>query len=96
MDGLDQHFGVDASLPAADRQSITDYLVKYASNRWTANAAPLRITDGEWYKVKHIRSGKVTEAIVKRESVKSKSNCQACHSGAEKGQFDERSVKIPK
>ena len=95
MTGLDKHFGTDASLPAADTKDITDYLVKYASNRWTSSAAPLRITDSEWFKTKH-RSGEINPAVWKRESVKSASNCSACHSGADKGDFNEDRVRIPK
>ncbi len=95
MTGLDKHFGTDASLPAADTKEITDYLVKYASNRWTSSAAPLRITDGEWFKTKH-DSGEISPAVWKRASVKSPGNCGACHQGAERGDFNEHNIRIPK
>ena len=95
MTGLDKHFGTDASLSAADTQMITDYLVKHASNRWSANTAPLKITDGEWFKTKH-RAGEIDPAVWKRESVKSPANCMACHRAADQGDFDEDNVRIPK
>lgn len=95
MAGLDKHFGTDASLPAADTKEITDYLVKHASNRWTASSAPLRITESEWFKAKH-NSGEINPAVWKRESVKSPANCAACHQGAERGDFEERNIRIPK
>lgn len=95
MGGLDKHFGTDASLPAADTKEITDYLVKYASNRWTASTAPLRITEGEWFKTKH-NSREINPEVWKRESVKSPANCMACHSGADKGDFEEDRIRIPK
>ncbi|TXT40821.1 MAG: diheme cytochrome c [Comamonadaceae bacterium] len=95
MGGLDKHFGTDASLSAADNKEITDYLVKYESNRWTSNAAPLRITDGEWFKAKHM-GGEINASVWKRESVKSPGNCSACHQGAEKGDFNEHNIRIPK
>jgi hypothetical protein len=95
MTGLDKHFGTDASLPAADTREITDYLLKYASNRWTASTAPLRITESEWFKTKH-NNGEINPAVWKRESVKSPANCAACHQGAERGDFEERNIKIPK
>ena len=95
MTGLDKHFGTDASLPAAETQAITDYLVKHASNRWSANTAPIKITDGEWFKTKH-RAGEIDPAVWKRESVKSPANCLACHRGADKGDFDDDNVRIPK
>ncbi|PKO60862.1 MAG: cytochrome C [Betaproteobacteria bacterium HGW-Betaproteobacteria-18] len=95
MSGLDKHFGTDASLSAADTKEITDYLVNYASNRWTSSAAPLRITDGQWFKAKHYDKKEIAPTVWKRESVKSPGNCMACHSGADKGNFDEKSIRIP-
>lgn len=95
MGGLDKHFDTDASLPPADTQAITNYLVKHASNRWTANTAPLKITDGEWFKTKH-RASEIDPAVWQRASVKSPSNCIACHRAADKGEFDDDTVRIPK
>jgi cytochrome c553 len=95
MTGLDKHFGTDASLPPAETKEITDYLVTHASNRWTASSSPLRITDSEWFKSKH-RAGEINPTVWKRESVKSPANCMACHRGADKGDFDEDNVRIPK
>jgi len=96
MAGLDKHFGTDASLPATDAREITNYLTKYPSNRWTSSAAPLRITDGEWFKAKHFNKGEIAPEVWKRASVKSPGNCNACHTGAEKGDFNERNIRIPK
>jgi len=93
MSGLDKHFGTNASLSPQDTAVIADFLAKNASNRWTSSAAPLRITDGKWYKAKH---SEVAAAVWKRASVKSHSNCAACHAGADKGVFDEHRVKIPR
>ena len=95
MTGLDKHFGTDASLPAADVTEITQFLVKNESNRWSASTAPLRITESAWFKAKH-DAREVDPAVWKRASIKSPSNCVACHAGAEKGNFDEHSIKIPK
>lgn len=95
MTGLDKHFDTDASLSAQDAKEITDYLVKYPSNRWTAATAPLRISDSQWFKTKH-SSSEINPAIWKRESVKSPANCMACHGGADKGDFNENSIRIPK
>ena len=95
MAGLDKHFDVDASVTPAEATEITNFLVKNASNRWTATTAPLRITDSVWFKTKHsIRE--IAPAVWKRASIKSASNCMACHTGAEKGDFNEHNIKIPK
>ena len=95
MSGLDKHFGVDASLTPAETTEITNFLVKNESNRWSANTAPLRITESAWFKAKH-NEREVAPAVWKRASIKSPSNCAACHAGADKGNFDEHSIKIPK
>jgi hypothetical protein len=94
MSGLDKHFEVDASLAAQDATEISDFLVKNASNRWTAATAPLRITESAWFKAKH-GPREVPPAAWKRPSVKGPSNCKGCHSGADKGDFDEKGVRIP-
>lgn len=95
MAGLDQHFGSDASLDAKSNKEITDFLTAHASNRWQTSTAPLRITESAWFKGKH-NSREVSPTVWKRPSVKSASNCQACHAEAAHGNFRERDVHIPK
>ena len=95
MLGLDQHFGADASLTAPEATEITDFLAKGASNRWTASTSPLRITDAQWFKGKH-DAREVPATVWARASIKSAANCQACHADADKADFNEHSVKIPK
>jgi cytochrome c553 len=95
MLGLDQHFGADASLTAPEAAEITDFLVKGASNRWTASTSPLRITESQWFKGKH-DAREVPAAVWARASIKSAANCQACHVDADKADFNEHSIKIPK
>lgn len=95
MQGLDQHFGTDASLSTQDTAEITRFLLQNPSNRWTSKATPLRVTDAEWFKAKHIHGGKIAASVWQRASVKSPSNCIACHAGADKGIFDEHGIKIP-
>lgn len=95
MTGLNKHFGTDASLTPAETTEITSYLVKNASNRWNASSAPLRITESAWFKSKH-NEREIAPAVWKRAAVKSPSNCMACHAGADKGDFEEDRVRIPK
>jgi nitrate/TMAO reductase-like tetraheme cytochrome c subunit len=94
MSGLNKHFGTDASLTGQEVQDVSAFLVANASNRWTGTGAPLRITETQWFKSKH-SAEEVPPAVWKRASVKSASNCQACHAGADKADFNERSIKIP-
>lgn len=95
MAGLEKHFGADASLDAASAREITDYLVRHASNRWTANTAPPRITSTGWFKAKH-SSREIDPNAWNRPSIKSASNCGACHPGAERGNFNEHDIRIPR
>ena len=94
MAGLDKHFGADASLAPAESKAITDFLVSNASTRWSGSATPLRITETAGFLREH-RGDEVPAGAFARASVKSASNCQACHSGAAKGDFSERRVRIP-
>lgn len=94
MAGLDKHFGTDASLYAQDNKEITDYLIYNASNRWTAAAAPLRITEAAWFKRKH-DGHEVKPEVWKNPKVKSPANCAACHPEAESGDFNEHRIRMP-
>jgi hypothetical protein len=55
--------------------------------------APLRITELRFIKRKH---REIPEKMIKgNEQVKLLGNCNACHTQADKGSFDEDSVSIP-
>lgn len=95
MAGLDKHFGSDASLDTADNKEITAFLVNNASNRWSAPTAPLQITESAWFKREH-DDREIAPAIWKNPLVKSPANCEACHTQAERGDFSERNIKMPK
>jgi cytochrome c553 len=94
MLGLDKHFGTDASLTAPESKDVTTFLVANASNRWTSASVPLRITETQWFRSKH-NSKEISPAVWQRASVKSAANCQACHAAADKGDFNEHSIRIP-
>lgn len=94
MGGLDKHFGTDASLTPAESVEITAFLVRAGTNRWSGTAVPLRITETSGFLREH-RGDEIPAGAFKRAAVKSASNCQACHVGAAKGEFDERGISIP-
>jgi len=94
MAGLEKHFGTDASLTPTESTEITDFLVRNGTSRWSGGATPLRITETSGFLREH-RGDEVPAGAFKRASVKSAANCQACHSGAAKGDFNERGVRIP-
>ena len=105
MGSLDNHFGDDATLDPAVAQELLDYLTANsadgnASIRSRAFAAkPIvgegspRITQTVYFQRKH---DEVPMRLVKdNPKVGSFSNCQACHQGAEQGNYNEDLVSIP-
>lgn len=94
MGSLDRHYGTDASLDAASRQQIEAWLLANAGTGRRAMEAPPqdRITRAGWFVRKHRR---VEPATWRLPSVRSASNCAACHSGAERGDFDDDSLRLP-
>jgi len=95
MSGLDKHFGSDASLDAQENKEITDFLVANASTRWRGSGAPLRISETRWFLREH-DGEEINPAIWNSPKVKSPSNCGACHTKADQGDFRERNIRMPK
>ncbi len=105
MSGLDNHFGEDVALDDNSRKEILDYLIASSAERSTIEASrkmlysiktggiPIRVTDVPYWKSKHIG---ISEEVFKRKSVMSRSNCIACHPGAEKSSFEDKDIYIPK
>ena len=102
---LANHFGEDASLDKDTLKTIHDYAMAnaaeksyYKRSRKIALAtedgdAPLRITEVRYIKRKH---HDIPEKMTKgNKDVKSLSYCNACHTKAEEGIFDEDTVNIP-
>ena len=96
MGSLDKHFGSDASLEPADHAEILRYLESNAGRRDTSAAGKpqLRITETRWFVHEH--SEELPRDIWKHPAVKSAANCAACHTAAEKGDFSERTLRLPK
>jgi hypothetical protein len=105
MGSPDNHFGDDATLDPALSQSLLDYLTANSADgnpsiRSRAFAArpivgdgPPRITQTVYFQRKH---DEVPMRMVKdNPKVGSFSNCQACHQGAEQGDFSEDRIAIP-
>ena len=94
MGSLDKHYGADASLAPADQKEISDWII--ANSKEQGEAPPEnRITKSFWFTRKH-GTNHVKAVVWQRASVKSKSNCQACHADAAKGDFNEHKIRIPR
>jgi hypothetical protein len=104
MEGLEQHFGDDATLDADTRDRLTNYLLAngadrsgYRRSRAIARSvgngeAPLRITDTPYFRREHHEIPPAL--VVGNDQVRSFARCEACHARAKEGSFNELEVNI--
>ncbi|MCL4746399.1 MAG: cytochrome C [Burkholderiaceae bacterium] len=94
MGRLDKHYGTDASLDAQAVQRIASWLQAHAGTYKRVRAEPPedRITRSAWFERKH---RKIDPSVWKLASVKTAANCAACHTGADRGDFDDEELKYP-
>lgn len=97
MGGLDQHFGTDASLDAAEVRAIGAWLQANAGSYKRVREAPPqdRITQSAWFLRKH-NAREVPPEVWQRPAVGRAANCAACHTQAAQGSFSERAIRIPR
>lgn len=104
LDAPSDHFGEGVELDDQAKQVIAAYLSQNGAERSRTEQAnhiirslagktPKRITDIPYIQLKH--QG-IPPVMIKESSVKSLSNCNACHLTAEKGVFDDDEVTIPR
>lgn len=95
MSHLPKHFGTDASLDPAVVKQLSTWLSTNAGTQRGAQAQPPqdRITRTDWFIRQHDEVG---AAVWQRPAIKSPSNCVACHTRADQGDFNERFVRIPR
>lgn len=95
MTGLDKHYGSDASLDPATVKELGNWLQANAGTyKRVAEEPPQdRITRSAWFERKHRKLD--DPAVWKLASIKSAANCAACHTGADKGRFDDDNLKVP-
>ncbi len=100
-----EHFGEDLGLDEATKKEIGEFLFansadKNMGNEWSSKSmrslgilVPERITEVPYIARKHSR---IKRYILDRKSIRTLSNCGACHTTGAKGNFEEDNVKIPK
>ena len=95
LNGLDKHFGTDATVDAKALAALRAYLDQNGGRGRRANAEPavLRITETGWFRHEH---NEVPAATWKSAQVKSPANCPACHTGAADGDYSERGIRLPR
>ena len=103
LNGLAGHFGEAVDLDPDSKKMIAEYVkgnaADYSSTELSVkimksigNQTPQRITEIPLFQKKH---HKISQDVIKRESIGSLSNCLACHTTAEKGIYSDDNVKIP-
>lgn len=105
MTGLDNHFGENAELDAATSKTIETFLTYNSADQSNsrrsrefrasvqASSPPLRITQTAYFKRKHHELP--ARMVTGNPEVKSFSQCNRCHGGAERGVFNEDDIRIP-
>ncbi|MBM3387139.1 MAG: cytochrome C [Betaproteobacteria bacterium] len=94
MARLDNHYGTDASLDAAQVQAIGQWLQSQAGTYKKVRSAPPqdRISLSDWFVREH---RKVAPELWRHHSVRSPAQCSACHTQADQGRFGERELRLP-
>ncbi len=93
MSSLDKHFGTDASVDPTTTQALSTWLTDNASRRTTTRPPQDRLTLGADFLRKH---REVSSNLWSRPSIRSASNCAACHTNSAHGSFSEHDLRIPK
>ncbi|MCF6206560.1 MAG: diheme cytochrome c [Sulfurovum sp.] len=102
---LENHFGTDATLEEEDSRSLMEYLAKNAADMNRGNkisrkfdrsipkeSTPLAISKVRYFVKEH---REIPKRLITQEEVKSISNCAACHTKADRGDYNERTLIIP-
>ncbi len=94
MGSLDKHYGADASLDAATERQIGTWLQAHGGTykRVEPSSPADRLTTTQWFEKKH---RKIEKTVWTRKSINGKAQCQACHQGADIGDFEDDHVRIP-
>lgn len=103
MDGLDNHFGENASLDPATRDEIAAWLAGHSAETADTLAAhalrrvnpedPLRITATPFWQHMH---GRLPARLFDNPAVGGRGNCGACHADAAQGLFYPTRIDVPK
>jgi hypothetical protein len=102
--GLDDHHSASLEFSPESIAEISEYLKANAAEHSSAKRSvkimkslkgqtPLRITETPYIMKKH---DDIKAEVFERESIKSRSNCPACHTTAKDGIYREKYVEIPK
>lgn len=105
MATLDNHFGENAELPMDTAKAIEEYLLINAAdhsnhkrsvkifNSIRPGDIPLRISETPYFMKEHDELSR--KMVQDNPEVRSFSNCDACHTTASSGSYEEDGIRIP-
>jgi len=104
LDNLENHFGELVDIAPLATLEISEFLKANGANQSHAELSrkimkslgdqtPLRISQIPYIHKKH---DDIPQSTFSRKSIRSLSNCSACHTTAEKGIYDDDDVTIPR
>jgi Dihaem cytochrome c len=95
IDSLSRHYGTDASVDPATARELASWLTANAATYKRVREEPPedRITRSAWFLREH---DEVAAATWKLPAIKSPANCGACHTQADRGDFNERNIRVPR
>jgi len=104
MGKLDQHFGDNAELAAGDLSLVSSFLEANSydqssikrryKDRFDTPGTPLRVTKTRFFQAIHDELP--SRLVGPNAKVKTFARCEACHTRAQKGSFDEDEVRVPR
>lgn len=104
LEKQNEHFGEDLMLDEEVVKQLTDFAVVNSAEQGVTEAArkimgwnkpeltPLRITETRYWRRKHIE---IADEILQQSNVNGKGQCDACHSDAQQGWFEDSRMTIP-
>ena len=104
LDSAGNHFGAELTLDSAEKAQVSAYLLANAADRSGGRLGrkimrhldgqtPDRISTLSYIQHKH---RKIDPAVFSRKAVGGLQNCVACHTDAERGDFDDDKASIPR
>lgn len=95
MNNLPRHYGTDASLDAATQKQLAAWLDANAGTYKRVRETPPedRISRSAWFVREH---DEVSAATWTLPAVRNAANCNACHTKADQGDFNEHDIRIPR
>lgn len=98
------HFGEDLGLETEMAQKLLHFAIPHAAETLPTEAAwkisrsipatetPLRITETQYWKRKHLE---IPDDLWQQNTVRSRANCAACHLDAQQGTFEDGAMRVP-